>query len=107
MLSASVNSLQLFSHIDWKDLLSHSDAKILTQLCSSKQNIQQLSEITNKTERTVRVNLKKPKEIGLVKQKEVDYKITERFTSCSSFLILISFRICHPDGFWVLTHFTA
>ncbi|MBS3790586.1 MAG: MarR family transcriptional regulator [Candidatus Thermoplasmatota archaeon] len=75
-----------FPHIDWKDFLSHSKAEILTQICSSKQNIQQLSDITDKTERTIRDNLKKPKEIGLVKQKNDDFKITERFTPCCSFL---------------------
>ncbi|MFW6144203.1 MAG: MarR family transcriptional regulator [Candidatus Natronoplasma sp.] len=75
-----------FPHIDWKDLLSHSNAKILTQICSANQNIQQLSEITDKTERTIRDNLKKPKEIGLVKQKNDNFRITERFTPCCSFL---------------------
>ena len=75
-----------FPHIDWKDLLSHSKAEILTQICSSKQNVQQISDITNKTERTIRDNLKKPKEIGLVNQKNDDYKITKRFTPCCSFL---------------------
>jgi|GEM_PF-2763503 len=75
-----------FPHIDWKDLLSHSKAEILTQICSSEQNIRQLSEITNKTERTIRDNLKKPDEIGLVKRKNDNYKITKRFTPCCSFL---------------------
>ncbi len=76
----------VFPHIDWKDLLSHSNAEILTQICAFNQNIKQLSKTTDKTKRTIRDNLRKPKEIGLVKRKDNVFKITERFTPCCSFL---------------------
>ena len=75
-----------YPHIDWKDLLSHSKAEILTQICSSKQNIQQISKETKKTKRTVRDNLKKPKEIGLIKKRDDRIEITERFSPLCSFL---------------------
>ncbi len=73
-------------HIDWKELLSHSKAEILTQICSSKQNTQQISKETKKTKRTVRDNLKKPKEIGLIKKRDDRFEITERFSPLCSFL---------------------
>ncbi len=75
-----------FPHIDWKDLLSHSKVEILTQICSSEHDIKQLSEITKKTERTIRNNLKKPNEMGLIEKKDDRFKITERFTPLCSFL---------------------
>lgn len=75
-----------FPHIDWKELLSHSKAEILTQICSSQQNTQQLSKETKKTKRTIRDNLKKPKEIGLIKNRDDKFEITERFSSLCSFL---------------------
>lgn len=39
-----------------------------------------------KTDKTVRNNLKKPLEIGMVKGSKQGYEITERFTPCCSFL---------------------
>ncbi len=78
--------ITLFPHIDWKEHLSDSKVQILTQICHSPSNTKELADITGKTNKTVRNNLKKPLEIGMVKRSKEKYEITGRFTPCCSFL---------------------
>ncbi|MFO7991237.1 MAG: helix-turn-helix domain-containing protein [Thermoplasmata archaeon] len=75
-----------FPHIDWKQNLSHSKAEILTQTCYEQTSINTLAKITNKTKKTIRNNIKKPMEIGIIKQQNKELKTTERFSPLCSFL---------------------
>ncbi|MFW6142494.1 MAG: hypothetical protein ACOC53_08055 [Candidatus Saliniplasma sp.] len=75
-----------FPHIDWKNTLSHSKTEILTQICHEPTTIDDLQKITKKTKRTIRDNLKKPLEIGIVKQQNSELNTTKRFSPLCSFL---------------------
>ena len=79
------NLTNTFPHIDWKNTLAHSKAKLLTQICHEPTTIDQLQKITKKTKKTIRNNLKKPLEIGIIKQNK-ELEITERFSPLCSFL---------------------
>lgn len=70
-------------HIDWKPILSESKAKILTQLCYMPHPKKLLSQLTLRSEKTIRYSLERPREIGILTK---DNEITERFRPLCSFL---------------------
>ncbi|MGM0510717.1 MAG: hypothetical protein ACQESD_06285 [Thermoplasmatota archaeon] len=75
--------VKIKQHIDWEHILSDSKIKILTQLCYMPNSIKNLSHLTSKTEKTIRYSLEKPREIGIITEKN---KITDRFEPLCSFL---------------------